>query len=74
MSEYKPIVMTKDGVYARDEGLITYDTSQPGVPQPIFKKKKDDKNLITRDTQLPAQESSEQEVASRFDCIHKPKA
>lgn len=73
MEENRPIVMTKDGIYARDEGLITKNVEQPGVfSKPVKVDSPEPPTpLKTRgDIEEP---DVEIEKVSRFDCVHKPK-
>ena len=78
MEENRPIVMTKDGLYARDAGLITKNLEQPGISsKPKTKKKSEEPTpLKSRGEALEKlEESVEEDVGkvSRFDCVHKLK-
>ena len=57
----RPVVMSKDGIYIRGEGLVARDYSTPGFsvkPSSINKQKN---------------EEEDGRIVSRFNCVHKPK-
>lgn len=66
MANNRPVVMTKDGVYIRDVGMVTRDLSSPGVLPPNQKTTNGPEK-----TRGEVPDPEDVELRSRFDCVRK---